>query len=57
MSNRLTMAQIDAILTLNTSRHSNREIADLLHVPIGTIRRFIPSCSRLPGSLTAPWPW
>jgi len=41
MSNRLTMAQIDAILTLHTSRHSNREIADLLTIDRGTVGKYI----------------
>jgi IS30 family transposase len=30
MAKRLTMAEIDAILTLHTTGHSNREIATLL---------------------------
>src|SRR5512145_1392143 len=41
MANRLTMAQIDAILTLHSTRHSNREIADLLTVDRGTVGRYI----------------
>jgi hypothetical protein len=32
MANRLTMAEIDRILTLHTTEHSNREIADLLGI-------------------------
>jgi len=41
MANRLTMAQIDAILTLHATRHSNREIADLLTVDRGTVGKYI----------------
>jgi transposase len=41
MANRLTMAQIDAILTLHSTRHSNREIADLLTVDRGTVGKYI----------------
>ena len=42
MANRLTMAEIDRILTLHTTEHSNREIARLLGIApnsLGPIRR------------------
>ncbi len=41
MANRLTMAQIDAILTLHKSRHSNRAIAGLLEVDRGTVGKYV----------------
>jgi hypothetical protein len=41
MSKRLTMAQIDAIITLHATRHSNREIAVLLTVDRGTVGKYI----------------
>jgi transposase len=41
MANRLTMAEIDAILTLHTSRHSNRAIASLLGVDRGTVGKYV----------------
>ena len=37
MAKRLTMAEIDAIITLHTTRHSNREIAALLGVNRETV--------------------
>jgi hypothetical protein len=39
MANRLTMAEIDRIVTLHTTEHSNREIARLLGVSRGDGRR------------------
>ncbi len=41
MANRLTMAEIDAILTLHTTRHSNREIAALLGKDRGTVGKYV----------------
>ena len=41
MANRLTMAEIDRILTLHTTDHSNREIADLLGVDRGTVGKYV----------------
>lgn len=41
MANRLTMAEIDAILTLHTTRHSNREIAALLGRDRGTVGKYV----------------
>jgi IS30 family transposase len=41
MANRLTMAKIDAILTFHSSRHSNREISDLLGVDRGTVGKYV----------------
>ena len=41
MAKRLTMAEIDAILTLHTSRHSNREIATLLGVNRETVGKYV----------------
>ena len=41
MANRLTMAQIDAILTLHKTRKSNRKIADLLKIDRGTVGKYV----------------
>jgi transposase len=41
MAKRLTMAEIDTILTLHKSRHSNREIAALLGVNRETVGRYL----------------
>jgi transposase len=41
MANRLTMAEIDAILTLHTTRHSNREIAALLGRDRETVGKYV----------------
>ena len=41
MANRLTMAEIDRILTLHTTDHSNREIADLLGVDRDTVGKYV----------------
>ena len=41
MANRLTMAEIDAILTLHKSEHSNRAVADLLGVDRGTVGKYV----------------
>jgi len=41
MANRLTMAQIDAIVTLHKSGHSNSQIARLLEVDRGTVGKYI----------------
>jgi hypothetical protein len=41
MANRLTMAEIDAILTLHTTRHSNREIATLLGKDRETVGKYV----------------
>ena len=41
MANRLTMAEIDEILTLHTTRHSNREIADLLAIDRETVGKYV----------------
>ncbi len=41
MANRLTMAQIDAILTLHKTRKSNRKIAKLLEVDRGTVGKYV----------------
>lgn len=41
MANRLTMAEIDSILTLHTTGHSNREIADLLEVNRETVGKYV----------------
>ena len=41
MANRLTMAQIDAILTLHKTRKSNRKIADLLEIDRGTVGKYL----------------
>jgi IstB-like ATP binding protein/Helix-turn-helix domain len=41
MANRLTMAEIDRILTLHTTEHSNREIADLLGFHRETIGKYV----------------
>ena len=41
MANRLTMAEIDAIVTLHASRHSNRAIAQLLGVDRGTVGKYV----------------
>ena len=44
MANRLTMAEIDTILTLHTTGHSNREIADLLGVNRETVGKYVARC-------------
>jgi len=41
MANRLTMAKINAILTLHESEHSNREIARLLGVHRETVGKYV----------------
>jgi transposase len=41
MANRLTMAQINAILTLHKTRKSNRKIAHLLEVDRGTVGKYV----------------
>ncbi len=41
MANRLTMAEIDRILTLHTTEHSNREIADLLGIHRETVGKYV----------------
>jgi len=41
MANRLTMAEIDRILTLHTTEHSNREIARLLGVNRETVSKYV----------------
>jgi transposase len=41
MANRLTMAEIDKILTLHTTGHSNREIADLLGFSRETVGKYV----------------
>jgi hypothetical protein len=41
MANRLTMAQIDAIVTLHKSGHSRSEIARLLEVDRGTVGKYV----------------
>ncbi|MFC1596833.1 hypothetical protein ACFL5Q_02695 [Planctomycetota bacterium] len=41
MANRLTMAQIDAILTLHKTRKSSRKIAQLLEVDRGTVGKYV----------------
>jgi transposase len=41
MANRLTMAEIDRILTLHTTEHSNREIAVLLGIDRETVGKFV----------------
>jgi transposase len=41
MANRLTMAEIDKILTLHTTAHSNREIADLLAINRQTVGKYV----------------
>lgn len=41
MPNRLTMAEIDAIITLHKSQHSNRKIAELLGFDRGTVDKYV----------------
>jgi transposase len=41
MANQLTMAEIDAILTLHTTGHSNREIAVLLGIDRETVGKYV----------------
>jgi transposase len=41
MANRLTMAEIDRILTLHTTEHSNREIAQLLGIHRETVGKYV----------------
>ncbi len=41
MANRLTMAEIDKILTLHTTAHSNREMADLLAINRETVGKYL----------------
>jgi len=41
MANRLTMAEIDRILTLHTTAHSNREIANLLGINRETVGKYV----------------
>lgn len=41
MANRLSMAEIEAILTLHKIRHSNREISHLLEVDRGTVGKYV----------------
>ena len=41
MANRLKMAEIDKILTLRASGHSNRAIADLLGLDRGTVGKYV----------------
>jgi len=41
MANQLTMADIDSILTLHTTQHSNREIAELLGVNRETVNKYV----------------
>lgn len=41
MANRLTMTQIDAIVTLHKSGHSNSQIARLLEVDRGTVGKYV----------------
>ena len=50
MANRLTMAEIDRIVTLHTTEHSNREIARLLGVNAIRSKRSRPDHSTYPGS-------
>ena len=46
MANRLTMAEIDRILTLHTTEHSNREIADLLGINRETVGKYVARAKR-----------
>jgi hypothetical protein len=41
MANRLTMAEIDAMLTLHTTRRSQRAISRLLEVDRGTVGKYV----------------
>ena len=41
MANRLSMAEIEAILTLHKTRHTNRAISRLLEVDRGTVGKYI----------------
>jgi hypothetical protein len=41
MANRLTMAEIDRILTVHTTEHTNREIARLLAVDRETVGKYV----------------
>jgi hypothetical protein len=41
MANRLSMAQINAIVTLHASEHSNREIGRLLWVHRETVGKYL----------------
>jgi len=41
VANRLSMAKINAILTLHKANHSNRRIAELLDVHRETVGRYI----------------
>jgi DNA-binding CsgD family transcriptional regulator len=41
MANRLTMAQIDTIVTLHKSGHSNRRIAALTGIHLETVARHV----------------
>jgi IS30 family transposase len=57
MANRLTMAEIDAILTLHNSEHSNRAVADLLGVDRGTVGKYIAqsTAQNQPNAPTGNW--
>ena len=41
MANRLSMADIDTIVTLHTSGHSQRQIAELLGVDRETVGKYV----------------
>lgn len=53
MANRLKMAEIDTILTLRASGHSNRAIADLLGRDRGTVGKYV-ARTRSPNPPNAP---
>ena len=46
MANRLSMAQINAIVTLHASEHSNREIGRLLGVHRETVGKYLAAQNR-----------
>jgi hypothetical protein len=46
MANRLSMAQINAIVTLHASEHSNREIGRLLGVHCETVGKYLAAQNR-----------
>ena len=59
MANRLSMAKVNAILTLHQSGHSNRQIADLLEVDRETVGKYVSGAAENPpnaptGSSTGP---
>src|SRR4029078_10984404 len=52
MANRLTMAKVNAILSLHQSGHSNRRIAKLLGVDRETVGKYVEAAENQPNAPT-----